>query len=151
MESNLLLKIYFLYSFRDQSLAPVDAKTVLHLASLRHLKRHKLDFYFYTDDTQIYFAFKSNAANNNNSRFFFFHLRSLTEIRDCVFISDTETLVHAFISCNSLLYGPPKFFSDRFQKLQNSATRLIARSRKYNRITSILNNSTCFQSDIYYL
>ena len=26
------------------------------------IKRHKLDFYFYPDDTQIYFAFKPNSA-----------------------------------------------------------------------------------------
>lgn len=26
------------------------------------IKRRKLDFYFYPDDTQIYFAFKPNAA-----------------------------------------------------------------------------------------
>ena len=26
------------------------------------IKRHTLDLYFYTDDTQIYFAFKPNAA-----------------------------------------------------------------------------------------
>ena len=82
--------------------------------------------------------------NNNSSRVFF--LRSLAEIRDCLSISDTETLVHAFISSNSLLNGPPKFLSDRFPNVQNSATRLIARSRKYDRITPSLNNSTGFQS-----
>ena len=42
----------------------------------------------------------------------------------------TKTLVHAFVTshlyyCNSLLYGVPKYQSDRLQKVLNAAARLI--------------------------
>ena len=87
---------------------PLSMLKLLYTSPLGDIiKRHKLDFYFYTDDTQIHFAFKSNAAEQQQQQGFFFHLRSLAEIRDCLSISDTEALVHAFISCNSLLNGPP--------------------------------------------
>ena len=75
-------------------------------------------------------------------KLWFFHLRSIARIRDCLSTTDTETLVHAFItsrldSCNSLLYGLPKFLTDRLQYVQHSAARLITRSRKYDPMKKI--------------
>ena len=73
----------------------------------------------------------------------FFHLRNISRIRNCLSKSDTEILVHAFItskldSCNSLLYGLPKFLIDRLQNVQNSAARLVTREKKFQHITPIL-------------
>lgn len=52
-------------------------------------------------------------------------------------------MVHAFITtkldnCNSLLYGLPQYLLDRLQNVQNSAARLITRTRKHDHITPIL-------------
>ena len=77
---------------------------------------------------------------------FFFHLRSIARIRDCLSTTDSEILVHAFItsrldSCNSLPYGLPEILIGRSQNVQNSAERPITRSRKYDHITPILKHS----------
>ena len=73
----------------------------------------------------------------------FFHLRNISKIRDCLSLAGTEKLVHAFItskidSANSLLYGLPKFLTDRLQTVQNVAARIITRTKKYNHIKPVL-------------
>ena len=57
--------------------------------------------------------------------------------------SATERLVHAFVSshidyCNSLLFGLPDYHILPLQRIQNSAARLISRTRKFDRITPVL-------------
>ena len=52
-------------------------------------------------------------------------------------------LVHAFITCrlnqsDSLLYAFPESQIAKLQRIQNSATRLVSLSRKYDHITPIL-------------
>ena len=54
-----------------------------------------------------------------------------------------ERLIHAFVSsridyCNSLLYGLPANDITKLQRVQNSADRLLTRSKKYDHITPIL-------------
>jgi hypothetical protein len=73
----------------------------------------------------------------------FFHLRNISRIRKYLTPESTEVLIHAFVSskldyCNSLLYGLPKFLLQKLQSVQNSAARIISRSRKYDHITPVL-------------
>ena len=73
----------------------------------------------------------------------YYHLRNIAKITNCLSKPDIEILVHAFITnkldnCNSLLYGIPEFLLDRLQNVQNSAARLITRTKKYDHITPIL-------------
>ena len=56
-----------------------------------------------------------------------------------------ERLIHAFVSsrldyCNSLLYGLPANEIAKLQRVQNSAARLVTRSKKHEHITPILKN-----------
>ena len=57
----------------------------------------------------------------------------------------TKTLVRAFVTshldyCNSLLFGVPKYQTDRLQKVLNVAARLIFRIPKFDRTSSALSH-----------
>ncbi|MHB9317265.1 RNA-directed DNA polymerase, partial [Fusobacterium polymorphum] len=73
-----------------------------------------------------------------------FSLYRIRRIRNILDRSTTEKLVHAFVTsrldfCNSLLYGlMPGTLLARFQRLQNSAARLITRTRFHDHITPVL-------------
>ena len=59
----------------------------------------------------------------------------------------TKTLVHAYVTsrldyCNLLLYGTPNELTDKLQRVQNTAARLLTRTRKYDHITPVLKIST---------
>ena len=73
----------------------------------------------------------------------YYHLRNIARVRSIIPQKTAETLVHAFITsrldyCNALLYGLPAYAISRLQSVQNSAARVVTRSRKYDHITPIL-------------
>ncbi|MDG2555395.1 reverse transcriptase domain-containing protein, partial [Vibrio parahaemolyticus] len=73
----------------------------------------------------------------------FYHLKNIARV--CPFLSqaNTEVLMHAFISCrldycNALLSGLPKKSINNLQLLQNSAARVLTRTRGREHITPVL-------------
>jgi len=55
------------------------------------------------------------------------------------------TVVHAFVTsrigyCKSMLYGISDYNINRLHRIQNSAARIVANTRKYDHITPILQN-----------
>ena len=74
-----------------------------------------------------------------------FALWKISKIRNFLDQSSTEKLVHAFITsrldyCNSLLYGLPSQQLKKLQLIQNSAARLVTRTKKTEHITPILSS-----------
>ena len=74
------------------------------------------------------------------SRTCYAYIRSISRIRKHLSQSDTEKLVHAFISsrldqCNSLLIGLPNTVLEPLVRVQRSAARLIMKVRKFDPIT----------------
>ena len=72
-------------------------------------------------------------------------IRNIGRIRRYLSQNDTERLVHAFVtsqldSCNSLIYGLPVCQQAKLQRIQNSAARLVARVKKFDHISPVLNN-----------
>jgi hypothetical protein len=72
-----------------------------------------------------------------------FQLRSIGQARKYLTQDATEKVMHAFVSSrldcgNSLLYGLPECQLQRIQKLQNTAARILTRTRKFNHITPVL-------------
>lgn len=73
-----------------------------------------------------------------------FHgLYKIRQIRKFLSPESTKTLVHAFVTshldyCNALLFGVPKYQTDRLQKVLNAAARLIFRISKFDYISSAL-------------
>ena len=72
-----------------------------------------------------------------------FALRKIGKIRNYLDKSTTEQLIHAFVSSrldsnNILLAGLPSKDISKLQRIQNSAARLVSRSKKRAHITPIL-------------
>ena len=72
-----------------------------------------------------------------------FLLRKIGRIRKYLSRDSCATLVHAVISskldyCNALLYGLPDTQLQRLQRAQNTAARIVTKTRKSDHITPIL-------------
>ena len=77
------------------------------------------------------------------SRTCFYHLRNITKLRSVVSHQELETIIHAFVSsrldyCNSLFTCLSKTSLDRLQLVQNTAARILTRSRRSCHITPVL-------------
>ena len=73
----------------------------------------------------------------------FFRLRNINKVRDLASQQDAETLVHAFVTsgldyCNALFSGLPKKLIDKLQLIQNSAARILTRTRRREHIRPVL-------------
>ena len=73
----------------------------------------------------------------------FYQLRNISKIRPILSYKDTETLLHAFISsrldyCNSLFTCLSQKSIHRLQVVQNSAARLLNRTKRCEHITPTL-------------
>lgn len=80
---------------------------------------------------------------NNICRSASFALYKIGRIRNLLDEKSTEILVHAFITChldmcNGLLYGLPDWHISKLQRIQNSAARLVTRTRPSDHITPVL-------------
>ncbi len=73
----------------------------------------------------------------------FYQLRNIAKIRPILTFRDAETVIHAFISsrldyCNSLFSCLNQKTLKRLQIVQNSAARLLTRTKRYDHITPVL-------------
>lgn len=73
----------------------------------------------------------------------YMHLRNISRIRPFLSQRTTEQLVHAFVSSrldmgNALLFGITQIQLGRLQRIQNSAARLVTRTRRCDHITPVL-------------
>jgi hypothetical protein len=88
-------------------------------------------------------AMDMKAHVNSVCRSGYMHIRTIGKIRHLLPQKVTEQLTHAFVtsrldSCNSLLCGLPAVLTNKLQRLQNTAARLVTRTRKYDHITPVL-------------
>jgi hypothetical protein len=80
---------------------------------------------------------------NNICRSCYIHIRNIGKIRPFLTQSATEKMVHAFVSSrldhhNSLLYGLPKHLTNKLQRIQNHAARIVTRINKYDHVQPTL-------------
>ena len=84
-----------------------------------------------------------DAHVTNVCRSAYLAIRQIGSIRQFLTVDATKKLVSALVLsrldyCNSLLAGSPKCVIDRLQRVQNSAARLVLKSRKREHITPLL-------------
>ena len=84
-----------------------------------------------------------NSYINDTCRAASFALHKIGIIRQFINRNSTERLVHAHVMslidfCNSILYGLPDMQINKFQRIQNSAARLVTHAQKHDHITPIL-------------
>ena len=77
--------------------------------------------------------------------FILLQLHLIHQIRKFLSPESMKTLVHVFVTshldyCNSLLFGIPKYQTDRLQKVVNNIARLIFRIPKFDHISSNLSH-----------
>ena len=70
-------------------------------------------------------------------------LHKIRQIRKFLNPESTKTIVHALVTshldyCNSLLFGIPKYQTDRLQEVLNAAARLILGIPKFDHVSSAL-------------
>ncbi len=73
----------------------------------------------------------------------FFHLKNISKLRPMLSMSNAEILIHAFMTsrldyCNALLGGCSARLINKLQMVQNAATRVLTRNRKYEHISPVL-------------
>ncbi len=73
----------------------------------------------------------------------FFHLKNISKLRPMLSMSNTEMLIHAFMTsrldyCNALLGGCSARLINKLQMVQNAAARVLTRTRKYDHISPIM-------------
>ena len=71
-----------------------------------------------------------------------FSLRNIAKIRKYLTGDSAKCVVHALITskldnCNALSYGLPQQLLFKLQSVQNSAARVVTRTRKYDHITRV--------------
>uniref|UniRef100_A0A8C6LGB2 Reverse transcriptase domain-containing protein n=1 Tax=Nothobranchius furzeri TaxID=105023 RepID=A0A8C6LGB2_NOTFU len=79
----------------------------------------------------------------NITKIGFYHLKNIARVRPILSRANTETLMHAFITsridyCNALLSGLPKKSISGLQILQNSAARVLMKTRRREHMTPVL-------------
>ena len=73
----------------------------------------------------------------------YYHLRNIGAIRACLTEDACKTLINALVTSrldygNALLYGINNSLSRKLQKIQNSAARLVTRTKKQDHISPVL-------------
>ena len=83
------------------------------------------------------------AHISNVTKISFYHLRNIVRVRGFLSQTDTERIMHAFITsridyCNALLSGVSKTEVARLQLVQNAAARVLTKTKRRAHITPIL-------------
>ena len=80
---------------------------------------------------------------NQKCRKGYYELIKIRQIKKYLDDQSLESVIHSFVTthmdfCNALLYGCPKNITNKFQKLQNCAARVLKNRPRFDHITPVL-------------
>jgi hypothetical protein len=80
---------------------------------------------------------------NHKCRKDYYELIKIRQIKKYLDDQSLESVIHSFVTthmdfCNSLLYGCPQKITNKFQKLQNCAARVLKNIPRFDHITPVL-------------
>ena len=80
---------------------------------------------------------------NSITRTAYYHLRNISKIRKTLDADSAKSLVQSLVTsrvdfCNSILAKFPKKLTNKLQRVQNQAARVISRKRKRDHMTPVL-------------
>lgn len=92
-------------------------------------------------DSDLYFMCGVRVRVSHKTAFY--HLKNISKVRPFLSLSNTERLMHAFITsrlgyCNAILSGLPENSINHLQSIQNSAAQVLSRTKDRTHITPIL-------------
>ena len=124
------------FSFQSLSTSQTYLNDCCHTNIPFSSSAKNLGFYF-TDSMNV------ELHVTNTCRNAYIELRRIGSLRHVLSVEATKTLVSALVIskldyCNALLSGCPKDQLDKLQRVQNSAARLVFRSRKRDHVSPLL-------------
>jgi hypothetical protein len=110
-----------------------------NLGNLAHQVKPKVTSLGVILDAEL--SFKPHISKVTQTAYF--HLRNIAKVRPFLTQQDAEKLIHAFITsrldyCNALFTGLPKKHLKKLALIQNSAARLLTKTKKREHITPVL-------------
>ena len=80
----------------------------------------------------------------------YFHIRNIGKIMNLLSYNACSTIIHALISCRSLLYNVPTHKTDRLKRLQNQCACILTKSPRREHITPYIGSKFRIESHIKY-
>ena len=125
--------------FSPKRCAPKFNNIILEFSNVKILPSNSVKLLGVTFDNNL----SMENFINTTSRSCFFHLKTIGAIRQFINADTCKILIHALVTSrldysNALLHGLPQCAIARLQRVQNTAARVITRTRKHDHITPIL-------------
>ena len=134
---------------KTESILIKSDRIILLYSASTSIQAGNFDIPFITNARNLGITISSNTTMDkhvtNICRSAYAELQRISSIHHLLTVNATKTLLSAFVLskldyCNSLLCGSSQFILDNLQRVENSAARLVMKSRKCDHVQPLLSN-----------